>query len=134
VSDARPRYPRACARGLALLVGTASLLAGCATPDFGPIDESWFACARNRQCTIAEDPTCALVPINKDYAKSFALQVRLNRPREIATGPCPTSIVRYAAVCDAGRCASDARGLVRRRLKRQPPAPVRSTDSLEAAR
>lgn len=90
-----------------------TLLVGCATPQLGPLDETWFACSHDRQCRIIEDPICALVPINKRYAKPFAEHVRVAHPLELATGPCPSQAVRYRALCGAGRCTSKARGLIR---------------------
>jgi hypothetical protein len=99
----------------------ALLFAGCATRDFGPLDETWFACTRNRQCTLVEDPTCELVPINKEYAQPFVEYVRLSRPLEISRAPCAKQAVRYRAVCQTNRCTSESRGLVRRRATRERP-------------
>jgi hypothetical protein len=95
-----------------------SLLAACASDPISPFGETWFACTRDRNCEIFEDPTCALIPINKRYAQPFALRMRLEHRREIAAKHCGSAQVRdYDAVCEVGRCTSTLRGAVRRHTR-----------------
>lgn len=118
-SNARAAHAYARTAGLAIALGTVSLLAGCASPTLVALDETWFACTRSRQCEILEDSTCALTPINKRYAAPFAQHMRVAHPGDVVTGPCAKPLVRYRAVCDEGRCSSELRGLVRQRGERR---------------
>ena len=62
------------------------LLAGCARPIVAlDINDSWFECDRNRECTILKDPRCQLIPINRRYADSFAAWVRRNRSQQVSS-------------------------------------------------
>jgi hypothetical protein len=97
---------RSTAWSVAIAIG-ALLAAGC-KPRFVPleIDESWFACDADRDCTVLEDPRCTLMPISRRYARTFAEWVRLYRPSQVAADPCPRSRFRYEAVCESQRCSS----------------------------
>ena len=71
------------------------------------ISDSWFTCARDRDCTILEDPRCQVIPISRQYADSFAAWVRRNRAEQVRNEPCARNDSQYSASCDAGRCTSN---------------------------
>jgi hypothetical protein len=97
-------------------LAAAWLLSACVSEPIGPFDQTWFACTRNRNCEIFEDPTCALIPINKRYAEPFAQRMRLEHRLQIATKHCSRAQARdYDAVCEVGRCVSALRHTLRRR-------------------
>lgn len=90
------------------IVTSALLLAGCA-PRTIPIQvqNTWFECKTDRECTILEDPRCTLVPINRRYADSFAAWVRLYRPDDVRSSPCAGNALQYESICDESRrCSS----------------------------
>lgn len=92
---------------IAALVAGALLAAACA-PRVVPfeIQEAWFACGDDRECTVLEDPRCSLLPINRRYARSYAAWVRRYRPSQVASEPCAPNEFRYDAVCESARCSS----------------------------
>lgn len=94
------------AKILALVTGTL-LAAGCGAR-FVPLDiqESWFACGDDRECTVLEDPRCSLIPINRRYARDFADWVRRYRATQVSAHPCARRAFRYDAVCESARCSS----------------------------
>jgi hypothetical protein len=94
------------ARVVAIVI-SALLFAACGARSVPlQIQEVWFACDNDRQCTILEDPRCTLVPINSRYARSFADWVRLYRPAQVSPGHCPNGAFEYEPVCEANRCSS----------------------------
>jgi hypothetical protein len=93
--------------------GTA-LLASCAASPTAPFGEAWFACSREAQCALVEDPAdCARIPVNRRYADRFEQRLAI----AAAFGPqrpvCGAGRVRYSVTCAGTQCSSEIRGLRR---------------------
>lgn len=93
----------------------AALLASCAATPNEPFGPEWFACMRNSQCELVEDPAdCARIPVNRRYAERFEQRLSLEAvlaPQRIA---CDDNNVKYSGVCISAQCSSSVRGLRRR--------------------
>lgn len=90
-----------------LLAPFALLAASCAS-DFVMIDAAWFACERDAECTILQDVTCTLTPVNRRYEDELAVWRARRSDGRTRDGACPASPVRYVAECDDSRCSSRA--------------------------
>ena len=83
----------------------ALLLTGCGAVDAWQIDETWFACSRDRECQVVQDPTCSLTPINRRYSDSLARWMALHHPDEVNPACLPPR-TRYFGECEDSRCSS----------------------------
>jgi hypothetical protein len=85
-------------------------------------DPKWFACASDYNCRIVQDATCALTPINREYAQRFTEWVLFAHPNKLRAD-CPQRAIRYAAHCEAERCASRVQpGAARSETPRSSPS------------
>jgi hypothetical protein len=94
--------------------GTA-LLASCAASPSEPFGEAWFACSRDAQCALVEDPAdCARIPVNRRYAERFAQRLALAAALEPRRPVCGDGRVRYSGTCASTQCSSEIHGVRRR--------------------
>ena len=90
--------------GLVALVG--ALVTACA-PLPTTIGPAWFACKRNAQCTLVQDPAeCVLIPVNRRYAAAYSTQLHLRQATLHRSKSCTRPGAEYSAICADSQCSS----------------------------